>query len=766
MRRRREECTWTIRRSGTDKLARCEADCTSVIWSASGWWDVTDRQSDDANGEAHARPARAVSPGSPSRASASDVVFPHVDEMIVEERQHLDQAVRKGQRTRPTAASRGAVAHARDQVHRAVTISQYEQILDAALRNLEPNVFFTEILGRVASMLEADTATVYLLEEKGLHLVARASAGLEDAVKDGVRIPVGQGVAGQVIGTRASATLDRVDATTVANPLLLSRGILSLVTVPVLAGSAAIGVFEVGWARARAFDPQEVRLLEVVAEQVGRAIERNRAPAAAPAARRANAHQRLVQPIVQEEIAHAAALLKAAKEGDIDTMTREAQAHAERQTAAATTVGDYEAMRDAALSTIPTDERLALMLAGARTLLGCDVAAVLLMDEDGQQLWPRASLGFATSLGVRPVAVVGSIRRVVKTDEPLLVADVQPDDEFRAGLAEEDVHSLVAVPMRVDATVTGVLICGHRSKGRFALKDVELLQLVGDRMAVGLARGLVLEAHARDKRRALQESQYKTDLLNMATHDIKTPLAALTFQLAALQSGKLSAADRGHGMDIMQRSVARLTAMLDDFLDLARVEAGRLTIKPGRMDVSRLLQDAADVFAAAVKQKGLKLEMGLTAGLQALGDERRIAQVVSNLVSNAIRYSPSGGTVRLGAKAVGDTIEVFVRDEGVGLSAEQIGLLFKPFSQVQGIAEETKGTGLGLYLSRAIIQAHGGKLWLESEGPSTGTRAVFSLPRDLTSAEPPTARPRAPGTGPQAAGKGPPGEGATSSAKA
>lgn len=649
----------------------------------------------------------------------------HVDELIVEEKRHLRKVEKVARQEGPSRATEDAVTHAEEQVHRAVTIGQYEQILDAALRNLPPDVFFAEILGRIRTMLEADEATLYLLDDVGLSLHARASVGLEEAVQADLHIPVGLGVAGEVVTSQTTRTLQDINPDTVANPLLVEKGLHSLVTVAIPGAAEPIGVLEVGWTAKRDSDPQEVRLLEVVAERVGVAIERARlSPVEEPGSQR-----RLVRPLIDEERAHGQTLLKLARAGDVEGMLKEVHAHAERQTAAATTVGNYEAMRDAALGSLPMDERLALLLEGTRTLLASDVAAILLMDPEGNQLWPRASLGFQTSLGVKPVAVLGSIRKVVETNEALLVGDVQPDDEFRAGIAEEGIQSLVAVPIRVQGQVHGVLICGHRAKDRFGPRDLELLQLVADRMGVGFERGRFLESQVRDKRQAEQASRFKTDLLNMATHDLATPLTALGLQVHLMMDEAQSEDARKHSLSVMDRSLRRLSAMLGDFMDLARVEAGRMTIKPGQVDVGRLVHDAVEVFEAPAREKDLQLTIDGNAGLEAYGDERRIMQVLANLLSNAIRYSPDAGTIRIGATETPGHVAIHVQDEGLGLSPQQIPKLFRPFAQVQGVQAESQGTGLGLYLSKAIMDAHGGTLRLASPGPGKGTTATMTLPK-------------------------------------
>lgn len=647
-----------------------------------------------------------------------------MDELIAEENRHLKKAV-SAARHGPSAVAQEAVEHAKDQVHRAVTISQYEQILDAALRDLAPDAFFAEILARIRTMLAADAATVYVLDEGGQALIVRASSGLDEAVRQNVRISVGQGVAGKVLESRLTRILDPVTDIEGAHPMLLAAGIRSLVAVPIVVGKGPIGVLEVGWKVREEVDAQEVRLLEVVADRVAVAMERQKD---APAGSDHQSQTHLVQPLLDEETALLTALQEPMRLQDSAAMLRLVRRHAEAQAKAATTIGDYEAIRDAALGSLPMDERLALLLEGTRTLLASDVAAILLMDEEGQRLWPRASIGFQTSLGVKPVAVTGSVRRIVTTGEAIRVGMVQPDDGFRVGLAEEGIQSLVAVPLRSAAHVQGVLICGHRSQDRFTQHDLELLQLVADRMQVGLERRRALEGQARQTREAEKASQFKTDLFNMATHDIKTPLSALKLQLHLLLRVEQTEAERKKVLGRMTRSVDRLAVMLDDFLDLARVEAGRMVVRPATWSVRAALLEAIEPFEAQAADHGLELEVTGADGLQAVGDPRRIAQVLTNLVSNAIRYSLNGGKVTVGAIQVAGRVEFHVRDHGLGLTSDQIARLFKPFAQVHGIPQEAEGTGLGLYLGQSIVQAHGSHLRLESGGPNQGTTASFTLP--------------------------------------
>ncbi len=228
----------------------------------------------------------------------------------------------------------------------------------------------------------------------------------------------------------------------------------------------------------------------------------------------------------------------------------------------------------------------------------------------------------------------------------------------------------------------------------------------------------------------VQGNEFKTHLLRMAGHEIKTPLTVLALRIHLMASFSGSEEQRQNSLGIMKRSVRRMTTMLDGFLDMAKVEADRLTIKPGKVDISKLIQESVEAFEEPAKHKKLKLEAQSAEGMEGWGDAGRIVQVLSNLVSNSVRYSPPGGTIRLGTNETPEHVEIYVQDAGIGLTSNQISLAFRPFVQVQGIPEESEGSGLGLYLSQAIVKAHGGRLWLESPGPGKGTRATFTLPKN------------------------------------
>ena len=248
-----------------------------------------------------------------------------------------------------------------------------------------------------------------------------------------------------------------------------------------------------------------------------------------------------------------------------------------------------------------------------------------------------------------------------------------------------------------------------------------------------IVRDITARKEAEDARHQIEKLQevnaLKTQLLNMASHELNTPIAALRLQIHMLKmGGEEPDARKQKAVTLLDRNVDRLATLVKDILDVARMQSGQLKLRREHIDLQPILDEAAELYAQPYLEKGVNLDVRAPS-VQALADPQRVMQVLVNLLSNALKFTPPGGTVRLLLEHDGDVAKVRVADSGNGLDPDQIARLFQPFSQVHDPAVETKGgTGLGLHISRGIIEQHGGRIWCESEGHGKGTTFAFTLP--------------------------------------
>jgi signal transduction histidine kinase len=221
----------------------------------------------------------------------------------------------------------------------------------------------------------------------------------------------------------------------------------------------------------------------------------------------------------------------------------------------------------------------------------------------------------------------------------------------------------------------------------------------------------------------------RLDFYSIVAHDLRTPLAAVMLRTDHLLRGKrgdLPDAARGE-IELVRRRLRQMAELLNDFLDIARVDASGIGIEPLEMDLSAVVLEAVDHLRSVAEDAGLKLTChGCDNAQPMLGDARRLRQVVTNLLSNAVKFTAAGGLIDVHIVREGPDLEVSVSDSGVGIAPGSLGILFQRYARVVD-ARSIAGTGLGLMIVREIVEAHRGRVGVESE-PGRGSRFWFSLP--------------------------------------
>jgi signal transduction histidine kinase len=280
-------------------------------------------------------------------------------------------------------------------------------------------------------------------------------------------------------------------------------------------------------------------------------------------------------------------------------------------------------------------------------------------------------------------------------------------------------------PVRAVADGAGLIAAGdfsHRLPERGAGEVGELTHAFNE-MAERLE---VSHAELEQQNEELRESErMKTELVSIVSPELRTPLASVLGFTALLLKREFDPATRRHYLGIVDAQARRLAALLEDFLDVQRMEHEGVNLSKQQIDLADLLDEQAQLYAAQSPKHQLEVEAERP--LPVRGDPGRLAQVVGNLLSNAIKYSPEGGTVELVAARSAEGVRIAVRDEGLGIPEEQQDRIFTKFFRGDAAATGITGTGLGLAVSREIVEAHGGRIGFDSD-PGQGTTFWLELP--------------------------------------
>jgi signal transduction histidine kinase len=258
--------------------------------------------------------------------------------------------------------------------------------------------------------------------------------------------------------------------------------------------------------------------------------------------------------------------------------------------------------------------------------------------------------------------------------------------------------------------------------------------------ARALALLLPLEHQRTDRDLATERARFndalanRDDFLGIVTHDLRHLLAgiainAMVFRRTALdtEEGRQMAA----GAERIELYVARMNRLIGDLVDVASIEAGKLRVSVSPGDLRTLVGEAVQLFQTAASEKGVALQGDVPMELGATFDHGRMLQVLANLVSNALKFTACGGTIDICIEPAGNEIRFSVRDDGAGIAADMLERVFERFGQVG--KDDRTGLGLGLYISRCIVEAHGGRIWAESR-IGEGSRFSFTLPRERSRA--------------------------------
>ena len=319
--------------------------------------------------------------------------------------------------------------------------------------------------------------------------------------------------------------------------------------------------------------------------------------------------------------------------------------------------------------------------------------------------------------------------QVLRSGESVLIAEVSSfeaiaQDQAHAELLKEaGVQSMMSVPLVARGRTLGALtFLAAESGRRYSSDDLDLAEEVGRRAALAIDNARLYE----QAQRAIHARQ---DMLAIVSHDLKNLLGVILMRSALLlktPAGEELRLGSRRVVEKIRRSAERMKRLIEDLLDLASIEAGRLTVEKKRHPIAPLVQEALELLEPMAVQKNLRLERELPSErLDIDCDRERVLQVFGNLIGNAIKFTPEGGTIKVRAEMRGDETRFSVADTGPGIRPDDLPHVFDRYWQAKKTAR--LGTGLGLSIAEGLVEAHGGRIWVEST-PGRGSTFFFTIP--------------------------------------
>jgi signal transduction histidine kinase len=335
----------------------------------------------------------------------------------------------------------------------------------------------------------------------------------------------------------------------------------------------------------------------------------------------------------------------------------------------------------------------------------------------------------------KPVSAPSVACQAIHTQRPVRVRDFEAvsehhSPETRANMRFRGSRSILAVPMFRQHTVMGAISLAHRDVDAFSDAHVELLKTFADQAVIAIENARLFR-EIEDKSRQLEvASQHKSEFLANMSHELRTPLNAIigfSEVLSERMFGDLNEKQEEYLKDIYA-SGTHLLSLINDILDLSKIEAGRMELELTDFDLPTALDSALTLVRERAGRRGIALQMNVDGRLgQIQADERKVRQVVLNLLSNAIKFTPEGGRIEVAALPKDGLVEISVSDTGIGIAPEDQEKIFEEFRQVGTAAKKVEGTGLGLTLCRKFVELHGGRIWVKSE-LGVGSTFTFTLP--------------------------------------
>jgi signal transduction histidine kinase/putative methionine-R-sulfoxide reductase with GAF domain len=557
-----------------------------------------------------------------------------------------------------------------------------------------------EAIARAAiSLCEADIGTLFRFDGQLIHLGAfhGTPEEVEAARRAFPQRPSHRSVTARAILAATVVQIDDVSADPEASEAL--RMFRTVLSVPMIRDGRPLGAITVARRVVRPFSNEQIALLQTFADQAVIAIE----------------NVRLFTELEQKN----------------EALT---QAHTQVIESLSQQTATTDILR--AISRSPTDVQPVFETIVRNAATVCDAFDASVFVRDGDDIRLAAHMGpieahnIGTRFALSNATVVG---RAILAERAFHVDDLSTREEFPIGRTYAErfgYRTTLAVPLvRVGGAIGALLI--RRGEVRpFSGKQVKILETFADQAVIAIDNVRLFHELEQKSRELEAASQHKSEFLANMSHELRTPLNAIIGYSELLEE---DAADLDGGRlvpDLQKIATAakHQLSLINDILDLSKVEAGRMELDLSEFDLPQAIENALILVRERASRRGIRLGSTIDERLGVIGgDERKVKQVLLNLLSNALKFTPEGGRVDVRARVQDEVAEVSVADTGVGIAPEDQEAVFEEFRQVGTAHKKVEGTGLGLALSRKFIELHGGRIWLKSES-GTGSTFTFTIP--------------------------------------
>jgi GAF domain-containing protein len=580
------------------------------------------------------------------------------------------------------------------------------EVGEAVSSSLDLQTVLITIVARATQLAGVDAGVIYEYDEKREVFEPRATHQLEDeVVRSLVATPVrkGEGATGRLAEVPEPVQLADIHAATVfasrARDAFLHAGYRSLLAVPLVREDHLIGGLTVIRKAPGEFGPEIVQLLTTFATQSALAIQ----------------NARLFRAIAENS-------------RQLETLSR----NMEQLYRLSTAMQEPLSLKEQLGRVLETATRIGLL----------DRIYVWAVSPEGEKLVNLAGAGFAEDESKQfegfaiPLVEAGAMYRSLREGRPLVFDDENPlppalylkPQYLLKGLRTS---RFLIIPMIARGETVGVFAGDNKPSGRpIARETVELLQTFASHAAVAIANARLFQTIEVKSRELEVASQHKSEFLANMSHELRTPLNAIigfSEVLAEGMFGEVNEKQTEYLRDILE-SGQHLLSLINDILDLSKIEAGRMELERADFDLPSAIGNALTLVRERAGRRGIILGRTVDGRLGTIrGDERKVKQVLLNLLSNALKFTPEGGRIDVRAAVDENMVEVSVADTGVGIAPEDQEAIFEEFRQVGMADKKVEGTGLGLALCRKFVELHGGRIWVKSQ-VGIGSTFTFTIP--------------------------------------